>query len=232
MVLSKLNNEISYHEHAHLDLDDASYESPVFEIPILGVNVYICIGKLKYNFSKIQTGIKVVYVFIYLMNQKNEVYKRIGVFEMPVGRVPMDEDGDLELSKVGKPLLYSYVTKQMIQKSLKTPEQEQQQLKEQDQENQGQEKQGQENQDQEKQGQDKQRKNQGQEQDNQGQEQDNQEEQENQEDNQEENQGQEDQPITLQTREQSEFKAAIQAGTKRYMDTKIFTKQVFWNYGQ
>jgi len=201
MVLSKLNNEISYHEHAHLDLDDASYESPVFEIPILGVNVYICIGKLKYNFSKIPTGIKVVYVFIYLMNQKNEVYKRIGVFEIPVGRVPMDEDGDLELSKVGKPLLYSYVTKQMIQKSLKTPEQEQKDEKQtkQDQENQGQEKQEQEKQ-RENQGQ-----GQGQEQENQGQEQENQ-EQENREENQEqENQGQEDQSITLQTREQSEL---------------------------
>lgn len=196
MVLSKLNNEISYHEHAHLDLDDASYESPVFEIPILGVNVYICIGKLKYNFSKIPTGIKVVYVFIYLMNQSNEVYKRIGVFEMPVGKVPIDDDNDLELGKVGKPLLYSYVTKQMLQKSLSSSssnEQPQQKEKQKEEEKQGEgENQGQE--EKENQGQDTQ----------QEEEQNTQEEQE-EEDEDEPHANKNEQPIVLQTREQSEL---------------------------
>ncbi len=202
MVLSKLNNEISYHEHAHLDLDDASYESPVFEIPILGVNVYICIGKLKYNFSKIPTGIKVVYVFIYLMNQSNEVYKRIGVFEMPVGKVPIDDDNDLELGKVGKPLLYSYVTKQMLQKSLSSSssnEQPQQKEKQKEEEKQRQE---------EKQGEGE---NQGQEEkENQGQDTHQEEEQNIQEEQEEEDEDEphankNEQPIVLQTREQSEL---------------------------
>lgn len=202
MVLSKLNNEISYHEHAHLDLDDASYESPVFEIPILGVNVYICIGKLKYNFSKIPTGIKVVYVFIYLMNQSNEVYKRIGVFEMPVGKVPIDDDNDLELGKVGKPLLYSYVTKQMLQKSLSSSssnEQPQQKEKQKEEEKQRQE---------EKQGEGE---NQGQEEkENQGQDTQQEEEQNTQEEQEEEDEdgphaNKNEQPIVLQTREQSEL---------------------------
>ncbi len=199
MVLSKLNNEISYHEYAHLDLDDASYESPVFEIPILGVNVYICIGKLKYNFSKIPTGIKVVYVFIYLMNQKNEVYKRIGVFEMPVGRVPIDEDGDLELTKVGNPLLYSYVTKQMLQKSLKTPEQEQKEKQDEKQKKQ-QEQEQQQPQENLEHGQE-----QEQEQENQGEENQGEENQGEEEENEENPAIKNDQSMTLQTREQSEL---------------------------
>ena len=71
------------------------------------------LGQPKYAF--IENSI--VYYPVYLVkNQK--VQLQIGVYEVLADRVPniMDEDGDVELGLLDEPLLYSFVTKDMIER--------------------------------------------------------------------------------------------------------------------
>ena len=114
MVKSKLNPNINYHEYSHLEEEDFKYNTPLFNLKILGITVIIGLGQLNYNFSKRYT---VVYVPIYLFNAEMEFMKQIGVYEIPSNNVKMDESGDLDIHKL-TPLLYGFVNPELLRKSL------------------------------------------------------------------------------------------------------------------
>jgi predicted NAD-dependent protein-ADP-ribosyltransferase YbiA (DUF1768 family) len=114
MVKSKLNNDINYHEYSHLEEEDFNYNTPLFNLKILGITVIIGVGQLNYHFSK---RYSVVYVPIYLFNAETEFMKQIGVYEMPSNNVKMDDSGDLDIHKL-KPLLYGFVNTELLRKSL------------------------------------------------------------------------------------------------------------------
>lgn len=116
MVVSKINPQVSYAEYSHIELEDVGYDAPLFEMPILGVDVIVSIGKLKYTHAK---GHDIVHVPIYLIDGENDVYKQIGVFETTSERVATDDDGDLDVVRLGlKPMVYSFVNREMLHKSL------------------------------------------------------------------------------------------------------------------
>jgi predicted NAD-dependent protein-ADP-ribosyltransferase YbiA (DUF1768 family) len=114
MVKSKLNKDINYHEYSHLEEEDFKYNTPLFNLKILGITVIIGVGQLNYDFSKRHS---VVYVPIYLFNAETEFMKQIGIFEMPSNNVKMDESGDLDIHKL-TPLLYGFVNTELLRKSL------------------------------------------------------------------------------------------------------------------
>ena len=114
MVKSKLNPNINYHEYSHLEEEDFKYNTPLFNLKILGITVIIGVGQLNYHFSKRHT---VVYVPIYLFNAEMEFMKQIGVYEMPSNNVKMDESGDIDIHKL-TPLLYGFVNPELLRKSL------------------------------------------------------------------------------------------------------------------
>jgi predicted NAD-dependent protein-ADP-ribosyltransferase YbiA (DUF1768 family) len=114
MVKSKLNKDINYHEYSHLEEEDFNYNTPLFNLKILGITVIIGVGQLNYHFSK---RYSVVYVPIYLFNAEIEFMKQIGVYEMPSNHVKMDDSGDLDIHKL-TPLLYGFVNKELLRKSL------------------------------------------------------------------------------------------------------------------
>jgi len=119
MVVSRLDSSISYPEYAHIEEDDISYNAPLFEVNIIGVNVIISLGKVKYQYAKTNN---IVYVPMYVMNTNDEVYKKIGIIEMRTSNVIMDDEGDVDLmSSTFQPLLFSNVTKEMLHKSLIDP---------------------------------------------------------------------------------------------------------------
>ena len=117
MVKSKLNKDINYHEYSHLEEEDFNYNTPLFNLKILGITVIIGVGQLNYHFSKRHN---VVYVPIYLFNSETEFMKQIGVYEMPSNNVKMDESGDLDIHKL-TPLLYGFVNPELLRKSLVKP---------------------------------------------------------------------------------------------------------------
>ena len=114
MVKSKLNTNINYREHSHLEEEDFKYNTPLFNLKILGITVIIGVGQLNYDFSKRYT---VVYVPIYLFNAETQFVKQIGVYEMPSNNVKMDESGDIDIHKL-TPLLYGFVNTELLRKSL------------------------------------------------------------------------------------------------------------------
>ena len=114
MVKSKLNKDINYHEYSHLEEEDFNYNTPLFNLKILGITVTIGVGQLNYNFSKRHT---VVYVPIYLFNSEKEFMKQIGVYEMSSNNVKMDESGDIDIHKL-TPLLYGFVNTELLRKSI------------------------------------------------------------------------------------------------------------------
>jgi predicted NAD-dependent protein-ADP-ribosyltransferase YbiA (DUF1768 family) len=119
MVVSRLDSSISYPEYAHIEEDDISYNAPLFEVNIIGVNVIISLGKVKYQYAKTNN---IVYIPMYVMNTSDEVYKKIGIIEMRTSNVIMDDDGDVDLmSSTFQPLLFSNVTKELLHKSLIDP---------------------------------------------------------------------------------------------------------------
>ena len=114
MVKSKLNKDINYHEYSHLEEEDFNYNTPLFNLKILGITVIIGVGQLNYHFSK---RYSVVYVPIYLFNSETEFMKQIGVYEMSSTNVKMDESGDIDIHKL-TPLLYGFVNTELLRKSL------------------------------------------------------------------------------------------------------------------
>jgi predicted NAD-dependent protein-ADP-ribosyltransferase YbiA (DUF1768 family) len=115
MVKSKINENINYHEYSHLEKEDFNYNTPLYNLKILGITVIIGVGQLNYRYSK-RYG--VVYVPMYLFNANYEFIKQIGLYEMSTNEIKMDESGDIEINKL-KPLLYStFVNTTLLRQSL------------------------------------------------------------------------------------------------------------------
>jgi predicted NAD-dependent protein-ADP-ribosyltransferase YbiA (DUF1768 family) len=115
MVKSIINENINYHEYSHLEKEDFNYNTPLYNLKILGITVIIGVGQLNYRYSK-RYG--VVYVPIYLFNANYEFIKQIGLYEMSSNEIKMDQSGDVEINKL-KPLLYStFVNTTLLRQSL------------------------------------------------------------------------------------------------------------------
>ena len=113
MVSSKINKEINYEENKSIDPEDNGYQSSLYEIDIGNQTIIIALGKQKYTYS----NKKVVYYPIYLIDD-DVIKSQIGVYELSIDRAihVLDEDGDIDLSKFGEPLLYTFVTPTFISK--------------------------------------------------------------------------------------------------------------------
>jgi len=112
MVLSKLNKETSYSELKSVDPDDFKKEANLYEIEIKGVDVIIAVGNAKKNFEERN----ITYFPIYLVKTNNKVIQ-IGLYEIFSTDLLnyMDEEGNLEVEKLDDPLIYTFVTKKMLE---------------------------------------------------------------------------------------------------------------------
>ena len=114
MVKSKLSSDVNYHEYSHLEEEDFNYNTPLYNVKIIGITVIVGVGQLNYKFSKKSN---IVYIPIYLFNAEYEFVKQIGVYEMHTDNVKMDHTGDIDINNL-KPLLYGFVTRETLHKSL------------------------------------------------------------------------------------------------------------------
>jgi hypothetical protein len=121
MVLSKLNNKVSYPELKKIHHDDNKMESELYNIFIHELPVVVAIGKVKRDFEYEN----ILYFPIYLINKNNKAIQ-IGVYEIDANYhlEYLNEDGDLDLERnVGlMPLLYKFATKSMIDKKWFSPD--------------------------------------------------------------------------------------------------------------
>jgi len=116
MVVSVIDNSISYIEVKSVDEQDTDFTASMFIAEIHDQNCLIALGKL----NKTQGSKGVYFVPIYLVNE-NEVISKIGLFEFEMEKEPTmyDVDRDFDLEKFDEPLLFGFVTKAYIMDKVK-----------------------------------------------------------------------------------------------------------------
>jgi hypothetical protein len=112
MVQSNIHQSIHYQETVSVSPEDKNREFTVHEIKLYSIPVSICLGMVQSQFS---SSYGVLYAPIYLVKPNGRVTP-IGVFEFKTSKYKYlkDEDGDLDVSKLQRPLLYSFATMDYI----------------------------------------------------------------------------------------------------------------------
>lgn len=118
MVLSKLNNSISYPELKKTNPEDTNMETDLYEISVKGVDIVVAIGNPRHDFQKKN----VVYYPMYLVKKNNKVVQ-IGLYEVPHDKLSsyLDVDGELDLEKLNEPLVYTFATKSYLENKRLVP---------------------------------------------------------------------------------------------------------------
>ena len=113
MVKSHLNPEIDYPEDRELDDSDLDFDAQMWSYEIMGVEVYVALGKKK--------GGDMIDTFSIYLIKNDGVDCKIGLFEVVDSDTYRDSDGDLDINQLSKPLLFSFVTKPLLEESLDVP---------------------------------------------------------------------------------------------------------------
>jgi predicted NAD-dependent protein-ADP-ribosyltransferase YbiA (DUF1768 family) len=134
MVVSKIDNSVSYTEIKSVDPEDIRKESSLYQIEIKDVPIIVAIGGAKNTFVEKN----ITYFPVYLVKHNSKVIQ-IGVYEIPTGNGMdyIDEDGALDVERVDEPLIYTFATKDMLYKLRLVPEEETESTREKEKEQKG-----------------------------------------------------------------------------------------------
>jgi hypothetical protein len=114
MVKSILEPTVNYKESAEIDPTDIDHDANLYETTIYGKDIIFALGKPKYTYI----DNNLIYYSMYLV-QNDEITMQIGVYEIRSSQQEdiLDAEGDIDLNKFGKPLLYAFTYASIIEKS-------------------------------------------------------------------------------------------------------------------
>ena len=117
MVLSKINDEISYKELKTIDENDKGRDVSMYQINLFKIPIVIALGEIKYTFVEQNVLFTPVYLVV---DDHNKIYQ-VGVYEFHSEQLEnlKDDDGDLDISLIDGPLLYSFVNKPYIEQCMR-----------------------------------------------------------------------------------------------------------------
>lgn len=110
MVKSILDKRIEYNESRDIDKDDLDFDANLYETQIYDRNIVFALGKPKYTYI----DNNIVYYPIYLV-KNDEIKMQLGLYEILANTQTeiLDADGDIDLNKFDKPLLYAFTLQEM-----------------------------------------------------------------------------------------------------------------------
>ena len=119
MVLSKIDSDISYPELKSVDSGDLKTEANLYQLEIKEIDVIIAIGNAKNTFE----DKNILYFPIYLVKHNNKVVQ-IGIYEIKASDYLtfLDEYNNLDIEQMEEPLIYSFATKEFLNKMRLVPE--------------------------------------------------------------------------------------------------------------
>ena len=119
MVLSKINKDVSYPELKSVDSGDIKMEANLYQLEILGSDVIIAVGNSKNTFE----SENIMYFPVYLVKKNNKVIQ-IGVYEIKASDFIsyLDDHNNLDVEKMDEPLIYTFVTPEMLNKLKMEPD--------------------------------------------------------------------------------------------------------------
>ena len=117
MVVSRIDNSVVYSENKNINPNDVKRESRLYQIMWNGLNIIIAVGSQK------NTNQNITYFPIYLVKSNNSVIQ-IGLFEILTNKIEkyLDSKRALKIEKLGEPLIYTCITKKMVQQMRKIAE--------------------------------------------------------------------------------------------------------------
>jgi len=118
MVLSRYDSRVNYDEIKSINEADKLAPSELYQIEINNVDVIIAIGKPLNTYE----DQNIIYFPIYLVKY-NDFVIQIGVYEIDAELYYNDyiEDESMDVDNLKNPLLYSFVTDEMLKKERKIP---------------------------------------------------------------------------------------------------------------
>jgi len=119
MVLSKIDEDISYHELKSVDSNDLKMEADLYQLEILDVDVIIAVGNAKNTYE----DKNILFFPVYLVKHNNKVIQ-IGVYEIKASDyiTYLDDSNNIDVEKLEAPLIYKFVTKEMLNNLRLEPE--------------------------------------------------------------------------------------------------------------
>ncbi len=119
MVLSKIDSDVSYPELKSVDSGDLKMEVNLYQLEVKDIDIIIAVGNAKNTYE----DKNVLYFPIYLLKHNNKVIQ-IGVYEIKASDYLsyLDKYNNLNIEEMDEPLIYSFVTKEFLNKMRLTPE--------------------------------------------------------------------------------------------------------------